>query len=277
MKYKINGDKIEVIMSFELKDLFRDTFRTAKWNHPEKHWYVNNTPANIKKLDLFQISEEVQTLLRCLNDIDRADMPEAQLQKINAVIDAENAGMRRAKRNLSPEHIELFKERTAARQTHFEAISKATAKKLKAFTTANEHMRPTYEAMLAPYTLNGHTVPEVLIQAVKLAMDTKTPNPTIEQAHKLKDLVIRLEWLKNVQAEVIKSHMVNFTYLSYPLTAANIFFAFVSNPEQAKDWLFDTVLIELPTKPTEMVELERKACSAVMEEVKPQTKSRFKI
>lgn len=276
MEYKIENDSIEIRFDYSLKDLFRDTFRTARWNPTGKFWYVSNNPGNIQKLDAFLTSIEVQNKLKYLVDADCEGMVEGQLEKINAALHEAKAGLRRTKRTLDEQWIKAFKERVADRQTKFEAISKSASKKLKASTTKYEDIRPTFEAMLEPYSFNGYSVPQVLVQAVELVMLVKVSQPTAETASALKDLVVRLEWLKKVQAEVLKSHMVNFTYLGYPLTAANVFYHMVKTPQEAKDWLFDTALIELPEGEEKLIKLEKLACEAVIGEMKP-AKAKFKL
>lgn len=81
MNYKPNGEIIEVYFHKDLRDIFKNTFRTAKWNGADRSkmfWYVKNTTANTNKLNKFVASLEVQERVKYLAEVDHAEWPEAE-------------------------------------------------------------------------------------------------------------------------------------------------------------------------------------------------------
>lgn len=277
MKYISNGEIIEVYFHKELRDIFKNTFRTAKWNGADRSkmfWYVKNTTANTNKLNKFVASLEVQERVKYLAEVDHADMPEAQELALHEAI-------RQHKRDYGAtmnaiERLERDREALRGLKQSFASISKGVAKKVKVATTANADMRSTYEAMLAPFSLDGQSVGQVLIEASQLAQSIKTAQITESTAKQVQRLVVRLEWLKGVQEQVKKSHLVNFSYLTFPLTAAHVFYTTVHSPEQVLDWLYNTAILEIPLDQNTPFVLERQALSANVEEAKP-ARARFKI
>ncbi|MGF6348181.1 hypothetical protein [Variovorax sp. W2I14] len=274
IKSNIVGDKIHIHTPYELKDLFRDFFKTAKFDFANKFYWVKNTTANQRKLATFEQSFEVQKLLKYMRDIDDTGFTVEEVKVLNAKVSALYAEKRHFLKEI--ERTRIYEEELKSARKLLDKISATVAKTRQAAATAQAELRPTFKAMLTPYNLDGKTVVEVLADTLSTASLMATSTLTDRSAEALQRLVVSLEWLKDVQAKVIATHQVNFAFLAHPLTAAHVASAHVKTPEAAEDWLYSTALISLPTTDEQLIELERSLVSLTVEEVKP-AKARFKI
>lgn len=76
------SEGFKVFFPFELKDTFKKTFKTAKWNPSEKCWEVG--PKSGKKLD--QWIELAQPAVDDISSVDEAELSEAELIELQAQI-----------------------------------------------------------------------------------------------------------------------------------------------------------------------------------------------
>ena len=51
ISYESGGDSLLVVIPFEIKDLFKKAFKTAKWDSMRKKWSITNNTRNINKLE----------------------------------------------------------------------------------------------------------------------------------------------------------------------------------------------------------------------------------
>lgn len=268
------GDKIHIYTPYELKDLFREFFKTAKFDFNNKFYWVKNTTANQRKLATFEQSFEVQKLLKYMRDIDDTGFTVDEVNQLNAKVSALYAEKRHFLREM--ETTRIFEEELKPARKLLDKISATVAKTRQAAATAQAELRPTFKAMLEPYTLDSKTVVEVLAEALSTASLMATSTLTDKSAEALQRLVVSLEWLKDVQTKVIATHQVNFAFLAHPLTAAHVVSAHVKTPEAAEDWLYSTALISIPTGAEQLISLEKSLISLTVEEVKP-ARAKFKI
>ena len=66
-------NKLQVKVPYELKDLFKKSFKTSKWNSYMKTWDINDNARNTNKLDLF-----IQETEQLTNDIEVAAAAEKE-------------------------------------------------------------------------------------------------------------------------------------------------------------------------------------------------------
>lgn len=84
MKTIIDGKKIYVQIPYDLKDAFKQTFRTTEWSSGSKMWIIANTPKNTEKLTQFEaMVSETEAQIKASED---ADLTTAQLDTISKEI-----------------------------------------------------------------------------------------------------------------------------------------------------------------------------------------------
>lgn len=85
--YKTSGDKIKVQVPFEIKDLFKQDFKTARWNSAQKVWEINNTKQSENKLIKFiELASPAMAAISAVEEdeytADKIDELERELGKI---------------------------------------------------------------------------------------------------------------------------------------------------------------------------------------------------
>lgn len=84
------GKSLYVSFPFELKDAFKEMFKTAKWNADRRKWVIGNTKANLNKIELFkQKTEQAVAALQSLEDQEATDEELAKLEAKAAEIEAQ--------------------------------------------------------------------------------------------------------------------------------------------------------------------------------------------
>ncbi|WP_235199957.1 hypothetical protein [Pseudomonas monteilii] len=87
---RAEGKSLYVSFPFELKDAFKEMFKTAKWNADRRKWVIGNTKANLNKIDLFkQKTEQAIAALQSLEDQEATDEELAKLEAKVAEIEAQ--------------------------------------------------------------------------------------------------------------------------------------------------------------------------------------------
>lgn len=151
---------LSISIAFELNDLFKTFFKTAKWNAGLKRWQVANTTANLNKLDKFAAaSVEAESALKSLDD---QDATQAEIDSLVAQANA-LAAKTQALLAANGAQAELAKRLEAAKAALAAATAEATAAAEAAQATAQDNVA-TLDAVLAPYTLGGQSVKAVIKQ-----------------------------------------------------------------------------------------------------------------
>lgn len=91
--YTQDGDTINVSVPFELKDEFRDTFKTAKWQSASKTWAVSDNTRNQNKVDQWIDLVRESSVLDQINAGDELELINAQLNKARTQLQTLSAKM----------------------------------------------------------------------------------------------------------------------------------------------------------------------------------------
>lgn len=87
---RAEGKSLHISFPFELKDAFKEMFKTAKWNPDRRKWVIGNTKANLNKIDLFkQKTEQAVAALQSLEDQEATDEELAKFEAKVAEIEAQ--------------------------------------------------------------------------------------------------------------------------------------------------------------------------------------------
>ncbi|MDT4850423.1 hypothetical protein FQZ97_845730 [compost metagenome] len=84
------GKSLYVSFPFELKDAFKEMFKTAKWSSDRRKWVIGNSKANLNKIEIFkQKTEQAIAVLQSLDDQEATDEELAKLEAKVAEIEAQ--------------------------------------------------------------------------------------------------------------------------------------------------------------------------------------------
>jgi DNA repair exonuclease SbcCD ATPase subunit len=131
--------KIQVKVPYSIKDIFKKTFKTAKWNNYMKTWDINDNARNEAKLVKF--NEEIKDLLEELDNLEEVELKDKELENLRNEIQSlrnEIEEKKEEKKNLAKinseidsakEEIESLKVELAKAQ----AEKKEEEKKVEAF------------------------------------------------------------------------------------------------------------------------------------------------
>lgn len=93
MNIRETTDLLKVTIAFELKDIFKSTFKTAKWDSYSKTWDVKNTTANKNKLAQFEktlaetnVEEKIKAAEEALLTENQVTELKAQFERVGARI-----------------------------------------------------------------------------------------------------------------------------------------------------------------------------------------------
>ena len=151
---------LKISIAFELKDIFKSFFKTAKWNAAYKVWEVANTTANMNKLDKFAAaSVEAETALKTLEN---QEATQAEIDNLVAQA-AELAAKTQALVAANGAQNELAKRLEAAKAVLATATAEAATAADAAQAAARDNVE-TLDAVLAPFTLGGQSVKAVIKQ-----------------------------------------------------------------------------------------------------------------
>ena len=78
----ITTDQIRVSLPFALKDSFKSTFKTAKWDNFSKTWNIKNSAVSTKKLDAWIAEVDGSGVIDALNAVDEEEMDQKTIQAI---------------------------------------------------------------------------------------------------------------------------------------------------------------------------------------------------
>ncbi|WP_271007079.1 hypothetical protein [Pseudomonas aeruginosa] len=86
------GKTLLVSFPFDLKDAFKEIFKTAKWNPERRSWCVSNSKINHNKLEVFR--EKSQQALGALRALEDQEATKEELAKLEArLVDIESKAM----------------------------------------------------------------------------------------------------------------------------------------------------------------------------------------
>ena len=86
------GKTLLISFPFDLKDAFKEIFKTAKWNPERRHWCVSNSKINHNKLQIFR--EKSQQALGALRALEDQEATEEELAKLESrLVDIESKTM----------------------------------------------------------------------------------------------------------------------------------------------------------------------------------------
>lgn len=87
------ADQILVSLPFALKDSFRSTFKTAKWDGVRKTWNIKNSVVSANKLDAWIAEVDGSGVIDALNAVDEEAIDQKIIEKIKLDLSEIRAGL----------------------------------------------------------------------------------------------------------------------------------------------------------------------------------------
>ncbi|WP_143279553.1 hypothetical protein [Burkholderia cenocepacia] len=165
MKIQETTTHLKVTIAYALKDQFRSTFKTAKWDSYSKTWDIANNTANKNKLAKFQAvldSSNAEDIVTLNTEV---EMTENEVKKLNEELKALVDGLASAetlhsKQNTLKAKLQALAPKIAQATAELQAENKALAE-------VKEGNEKQLNAILANYNYQGMTVQEAIEEGKK--------------------------------------------------------------------------------------------------------------
>lgn len=165
MKIQETSTHLKVSIAYALKDQFRSTFKTAKWDSSSKTWDIANNTANKNKLAKFQEVLNSTNAEDVVNLNTEVEMTEYEVKKLNEELKSLVDGLASAE-TLHSKHDKL----KAKLEALAPKIAQATAQlqvENQALAEVKEDNEKQLNAILANYSYQGMTVQQAIEEGKK--------------------------------------------------------------------------------------------------------------
>ncbi|HDR9180276.1 TPA: hypothetical protein QDB06_000800 [Burkholderia vietnamiensis] len=159
-------DKLHISISYALKDQFRQTFKTAKWNPSWKRWEIANTTANKNKLARFQEvldSTQAEDVAKLAEEV---ELTESDLSELAATL--QNATRKIGDLQTLLERHKTLHADIASITDQIAAKNVEAKKKQDRINALKEESDKHLNSILANYSYQGMSVEDAIREGKKL-------------------------------------------------------------------------------------------------------------
>jgi len=145
------GKSLLISFPFDLKDAFKEIFKTAKWDSDRKRWVVSNSKINHNKLDVFK--EKAEPALSALKAIEEQEATDTELANLESRL-AEIESKTRAALVAKQEYQAKI-DKIAEIKAKIEQATPGLVDAQKQAAEAQEVVKKTIEAQVKKYDIDA--------------------------------------------------------------------------------------------------------------------------